>query len=62
MERLLKELIQLEKKRNSMLASIDESLNVIASKETSTKELFKKIREESKQFEKNTSDNAFTDY
>ena len=61
MERLLKELIQLEKKRNSMLASIDESLKVIASKETSTKELFKKIREESKQFEKNASDNAFTD-
>ena len=61
MERLLKELIQLEKKRNSLLASIDESLKVIASKETSAKELFKKIREESKQFEKNTSDNAFTD-
>lgn len=35
MERLLKELIQIEKKRNSLLAEINQSLKEIASKEKS---------------------------
>lgn len=61
MERLLKEIIQLEKKRNSLLADINENLKTIASKETSTKELFKKISDDSKQLQKKTGNNAFTD-
>lgn len=59
MERLLKELIQTEKKRNSLLADISESLKIIASKESSTQELFSQINTDAKQHQKNNDKSAF---
>lgn len=45
MERLLKELIQLEKKRNVLLTDIANSLTDIASKDNSSTELFNQMKE-----------------
>lgn len=59
MERILKELIQTEKKRNSLLADISESLKIIASKESSTQELFSQINIDAKQHQKNNDKSAF---
>lgn len=50
MKRLLKELIHLQKERNSLLASINETLKTIASKETS---------ENFKQYQKNVGQSSF---
>ena len=46
MERFIKELVQIEKKRNSLLADINESLKVIANKECSFEELTEKEKEQ----------------
>ena len=59
MERLLKELIQLEKKRNVLLTDIANSLTDIASKDNSSTELFNQINENTKQYQQNVGQSAF---
>lgn len=59
MERLIKELIQLEKKRNSLLASINENLKIIASKESSSKDIYEQTLKESREFQLKTGKSAF---
>lgn len=46
MERFIKELVQIEKKRNSLLADINVSLKVIANKENSFEELTEEEKEQ----------------
>ena len=60
MERLIKELIQLEKKRNSLLANIDESLKILTSKELSSKEIYEQTFKEAREFQGNAEKSAFT--
>lgn len=56
MERFIKELVQIEKKRNSLLADINESLKVIANKENSSKKLYEQTLKDAQQLGKS----AFT--
>lgn len=59
MKKLISELIQIEEKRNSLLAEISESLKNIASKGNSTNELFKQLAKEAQQHQNEVGKSAF---
>lgn len=46
--------------RNSLLAEINESLKVIASKGTPTQELFKQLSKDAQQYQNEVGKSAFT--
>ena len=54
------ERLALDKERNSLLASINESLKVIASKGTPTQELFKQLSKDAQQYQNEVGKSAFT--
>lgn len=58
MERLIKEIIQIEKKRNSLLAEISKSLEKIANKENDS-EMFDEMMSEAKQYSDEIGKSAF---
>lgn len=58
MERLIKELVQIEKKRNSLLAEISNSLKEIANRENGF-EMFNEIMSEAKQYSDEIGKSAF---
>ena len=60
MERNIEKLIILEKKRNSLLASIDESLKIIANNGNSSKELYEQTLKDSRNCAKDVGKSAFT--
>lgn len=49
-----------DKERNSLLASIDESLKVIANKENSSKELYEQTLKDAQQHANDVGKSAFT--
>ena len=58
MEGLIKELIQIEKKRNSLLAEISKSLEKIANRENDS-EMFDEMMSEEKQYSDEIGKSAF---
>ena len=52
--------LALDKERNSLLASIDESLKVIANKENSSKELYEQTLKDAQQYANDVGKSAFT--
>lgn len=60
MERSIEKLIILENKRNSLLASINESLKIIANKENSSKELYEQTLKDAQHCAKDVGKSAFT--
>lgn len=52
--------LALDKERNSLLASIDESLKVIANKENSSKKLYEQTLKDAQQYANDVGKSAFT--
>lgn len=52
--------LALDKERNSLLASIDESLKIIANKENSSKELYEQTLKDAQQHANDVGKSAFT--